>query len=144
VVVSPSLDVLAANSTWWALHSHLEEITNLARMVFLDPSAARFFVHLRHEETDVLAALNEAGRNPHLRGGLRALVRELSEGNPDFERLYSGPSVQPLRRDRHVIRHPRVGVLEFTRNTQRHGPHLLRIFVPTPATAQTLALLDAV
>lgn len=111
-------------------------------MVFLDPLAARFFVHRRHEETDVVAALNDVGRDRQQSEEIAALVDELAARSPDFRKLRAGPRVRPLRRDRYVVQHPQLGVLHFVRRSRQVGPYLVRVCVPTPEADRSLALLD--
>jgi hypothetical protein len=142
VVVSPGLDVVHANRRWAALHAPLRENRNIARMVFLDPLAARFFVHRRHEQADVVAALNEAGHDRQQREEIAALADELATGNQDFRRLRDGPPLRPLRLDRYVVRHPQLGLLHFVRRSHNAGPYLVRVCVPSSETAHSLTLLD--
>ncbi|APH43749.1 hypothetical protein BMW26_01355 [Microbacterium sp. 1.5R] len=142
VVLTSRLDVVHANRRWSALHEPLIEDRNIARMVFLDPLASRFFVHRRHEQSDVVAALNDAASDAARRAEMQSLVEDLDAGNPDFRRLYAGPGLRPLRRDRYIVRHPQIGPLRFVRRTRQVGPYLLRVCTPTSETDRSLALLD--
>jgi hypothetical protein len=142
VVLTSGLDVVYANRRWSALHEPLIENRNLARMVFLDPLASRFFVHRRHEQSDVVAALNDAGGDWGRRAETQSLIEDLAAGSPDFRRLCAGPRLRPLRRDRYIVRHPQVGLLRFVRRTRQVGPYLLRVCTPAAETDRSLALLD--
>lgn len=142
VVLTSRLDVVHANRRWSALHEPLTENHNIARMVFLDPLAPRFFAHRRHEQSDVVAALNDAGSDREQRADIQSLIEDLDSGSPDFRRLYAGPRLRPLRRDRYIVRHPQIGLLRFARRTRQVGPYLLRVCAPTAETDRSLALLD--
>lgn len=142
VLLTSTLDVVHANRRWTALHESLTENRNVARMVFLDPVASRFFVHRRHEQSDVVAALNDAGGDPKRREEIQSLIEDLAAGSPDFRRLCAGPRVRPLRRDRYIVRHPQIGLLHFVRRTRNAGPYLLRVCTPSAETDSSLALLD--
>lgn len=142
VILTSGLDVVHANQRWSALHEPLTENRNIARMVFLDPLAPRFFVHRRHEQSDVVAALNDAGSDRERRAQIQSLIEDLAAGSPEFHRLRAGLRLRPLRRDRYTVRHPQVGLLRFVRRTRRVGPYLIRVCTPTAESDRSLALLD--
>ncbi|RKN44987.1 helix-turn-helix transcriptional regulator [Streptomyces hoynatensis] len=87
---------------------------NLARYIFLDPTARDFFVDW-DAATAVTAALlrAEAGREPHDRA-LRELIGELSTLSPEFRSQWAAHDVRIRHAGVKRLRHPDVGELELT------------------------------
>ncbi|MEV4143570.1 helix-turn-helix transcriptional regulator [Amycolatopsis sp. NPDC049691] len=87
---------------------------NLARYIFLDPSAPGFFADWDAACSATAALLRaEAGREPHDRA-LRDLVGELSTLSPEFRRLWAEHDVLIRHDGIKRLQHPDVGHLELT------------------------------
>ncbi|MFB9926087.1 helix-turn-helix transcriptional regulator [Amycolatopsis halotolerans] len=115
-------DVVASNPLARALYAPMFGSTtvdergrpNLARYIFLDPSAHYFFVDW-DAACDATAALlrAEAGREPHDRA-LRELIGELCTLSPEFRRLWAVHDVLIRHDGIKRLRHPEAGRLELT------------------------------
>jgi len=111
-------DILAANRLGYALYSelylHPARPVNVARFVFLDPRAHRFFLDWPTAANDMVAALRtEAGKNPYDRG-LSDLVGELSTRSEEFARRWAAQNVRFHRSGLKDIHHPIVGDLHLS------------------------------
>ena len=112
-------DVLAANALGRALYAPIfemgEAVPNVARYVFLVPTAADFFTDFGRVESEAVAILRaEAGRDPYDRQ-LTALVGELSTRSERFRQLWARHDVDPVpQRVQHQLHHPVVGDLTLT------------------------------
>ncbi|NBH04979.1 helix-turn-helix transcriptional regulator [Amycolatopsis sp. SID8362] len=110
-------DVVAANPLARALYAPMFATggrPNIARYIFLDPSARDFFVDW-DAAGDATAALlrAEAGREPGDRA-LRELIGELSTLSPDFRGRWAEHDVLIRHDGVKRLRHPDVGDLELT------------------------------
>ncbi|MFG2314568.1 helix-turn-helix transcriptional regulator [Streptomyces tendae] len=86
---------------------------NIARYIFLDPSAHDFFVDWDAAGAATAALLRaEAGREPRDRA-LRALVGELSTLSPEFRSHWSAHDVLMRHDGVKRLRHPEAGHLEL-------------------------------
>ncbi|GGQ31305.1 MmyB family transcriptional regulator [Streptosporangium pseudovulgare] len=93
-----------------AQHGH----ANLARYIFLDPGAHRFFPDWDAAAVATAALLRaEAGREPHDRA-LRELVGELSILSTEFRRQWAAHNVRIHHDGTKRLWHPQVGDLELT------------------------------
>ena len=111
-------DILAANRLGYALYSELyaspARPVNVARFVFLDPRARRFFLSWATAANDMVAALRaEAGSNPHDRE-LSDLVGELTTRSEEFATRWAAQNVRFHRSGLKDIHHPVVGELHLT------------------------------
>nr|WP_297422312.1 helix-turn-helix transcriptional regulator [uncultured Actinotalea sp.] len=113
-VLDPATDVLAANALASALFSPFAARDNLARMIFLDPAARRFFARWDRAAEAVVAELRHAtGLDPHDRH-LHDVVGRLVEESEEFAVLWSAQAVQGKTRDAKELLHPDVGRLRLT------------------------------
>lgn len=109
-------DLLGANLLGRALYSmHFEaDQPNLARFIFLDSRARKFFADWELACSLTAAMLRyEAGRDP-LDEDLTALIGELSTRSPQFRTHWADRDVHEHRTGTKVYRHPEVGDLELT------------------------------
>ena len=142
-------DVLAVTELGRALYAPLFDMPgrpNLARFLFLDPSAAGFFVEWDRVSRELAASLRTmAGENPHDRG-LTQLVGELSTRSEVFAGLWATHDVRQHRTGTKLLRHPIVGELALRYESMEltADPGLrLNAYVAEPGTeaAERLALL---
>ncbi len=111
-------DVLAANALGRALYAPIfdmgEAVPNVARYVFLGPTATDFFRDFGRVEAGVVAILRaEAGRDPYDRQ-LTALVGELSTRSDRFCQLWARHDVSLHRTGLKQLHRPVVGDLTLT------------------------------
>lgn len=111
LVLSSTLDVLAGNTLALALFGGFAEQDNLARMLFLDPFARRFYVAWELAAESTVASLRAAARPDVEDRRLGALVRELAEGSEAFAALWLRQDVRAKRREVKRFDHPEVGPL---------------------------------
>jgi transcriptional regulator with XRE-family HTH domain len=109
------LDVLAANQLGRAVFAPLFEtaadVPNLARFIFLDAAAQRFYVEWEQVAVDTVAILRtEAGRDPYDRA-LSDLVGELSTRSDVFRTWWAAHNVRLHRTGVKHLHHPVVGDL---------------------------------
>lgn len=92
IVHGPLLEVLGLNATARALFADFEAMPlkerNLARWMFLDPSARRVYLEWDRHAAQMVAILRAAAQGPHA-GRLTRLVGELSVASPDFARHWA-------------------------------------------------------
>ena len=140
------LDVLAANHLAAALHPGFAAGANLARAVFLDPSAPSFFTDWEDCARGTVGSLRRnAGSNlddPQLTD----LVGELSLKSPDFRALWARHDVLEKTGGFSRLCHPLVGDLELGYDSLTvngtAGQVLMTFFAePGSRTAHSLALL---
>jgi transcriptional regulator with XRE-family HTH domain len=110
-------DIVAMNQLARALYSPVladpRRPANTTRFVYLDPSAADFFVDYDRIANDAAAMLRlEAGKNPHDKA-LIELVGELSTRSELFRGRWASHDVQFHRSGRKRLRHPVVGQLDL-------------------------------
>jgi hypothetical protein len=116
-------------------HGH----ANIARYIFLDPTAQHFYVDWE-DATVIAAALlrAEAGREPHDRA-LRELIGELSTLSPVFRTQWASHDVRIHHNGTKQLRHPEVGELELTYQSlnlplSNRAVHELTIYTAEPHT----------
>lgn len=145
-------DILAANDLGRALygpvyeHCGPGETPNSARFVFLDPTAADFFVDLDSVRSDAVAFLRaEAGGDPYSRE-LHDLIGELSTRSEQFRHLWAAHDVRYHRSGVKRLHHPLVGdlTLDFEAFELPSDPgQRLNVYTAAPdsPSAQALSLL---
>jgi transcriptional regulator with XRE-family HTH domain len=111
-------DILSANALGRALYAPIfemgETVPNVARYVFLSPTASDFFTDFDRVESEAVAILRaEAGRDPYDRQ-LTALVGELSTRSERFRQLWGRHDVSLHRTGSKRLHHPVVGDLTLT------------------------------
>jgi len=116
------LDILAASPLGYALYAPVFDSAacgaprrpaSLARFIFLDDQAARFYRDwdgIAHAAVGSLRA--EAGRAPHDRA-LASLVGELSVRSQPFRELWAAHDVEYYRSGTQPFPHPLVGALDL-------------------------------
>lgn len=145
-------DILAANDLGRALygpvyeHCGPGETPNSARFVFLDPTAADFFVDLDFVRSDAVAFLRaEAGGDPYSRE-LHDLIGELFTRSEQFRHLWAAHDVRYHRSGVKRLHHPLVGdlTLDFEAFELPSDPgQRLNVYTAAPdsPSAQALSLL---
>lgn len=142
-------DLLAANALGRALYAPVFAMPgrpNVARFIFLDPSAADFFTEWRKVAGESAALLRTlAGENPY-DAGLTQLVGELSTRSDLFRTLWATHDVRQHRTGTKKFHHPVVGDLTLAYESMEltADPGLrLNAYVAEPGTpsAEALALL---
>ncbi|MFD9903157.1 helix-turn-helix transcriptional regulator [Streptomyces sp. NPDC059063] len=115
VVLGRCMDVLAWNALGAALFVDFARIVperrNLARMVFLDPRIRSLYMDWDAVASSFVAQLRMDALRYADSPRLDALVRELSEEDPDFRRWWNLHDVQAVTCGRKRIDHPVVGEL---------------------------------
>jgi transcriptional regulator with XRE-family HTH domain len=109
------LDILAANALGGALYAPVladpSGTPNMARFIFLDPSADQFFQSWDAIANDAVAILRaEAGRDPYDRR-LSDLIGELSTRSDEFRVRWAAHNVKFHRTGAKMLHHPVVGDL---------------------------------
>jgi transcriptional regulator with XRE-family HTH domain len=148
LVLGRAYDVLAANTLGRALFGHSPHAGNLARVVFLDPDARTFYSEWEAAATATVAGLRLAlGAAPD-DARLRAIIDELVEASPAFDRRWRRGDARAKRPELKGFVHPAVGALTLRAHTfdVRAAPgQELIVYQAEPGTpsAQALALLGA-
>lgn len=111
-------DLLSANALGRALYAPVfdmaEAVPNVARYVFLSPTAQDFFTDFDRVESEAVAILRaEAGRDPHDKQ-LTLLVGELSTRSERFRQLWARHDVSLHRTGSKRLHHPIVGDLTLS------------------------------
>lgn len=143
-------DIIAANQAGQALFAWIfeDDEPNMARFIFLDSRAPRFYGDWPLACSLTAAMLRyEAGRNP-LDEGLTALIGELSTRSPQFRTHWADRDVHEHRSGTKTYHHHEVGELELTYDVLAApgAPGIsITTFSPTPgsATADKIALLGS-
>jgi hypothetical protein len=113
VVVDVGLNVLAINSFGRSMYCGFGRVDNLARMVFLDPAAKRFYADWQQVAAQTAA---------NLRSGLimfpgdvriSTVVNEISDHSSAFVDLWAAHEVRPRTSEDKVFNHPRLGQLRL-------------------------------
>jgi transcriptional regulator with XRE-family HTH domain len=112
------LDILAANALGGALYAPVladpSGTPNMARFIFLDPSADQFFQSWDAIANDAVAILRaEAGRDPYDRR-LSDLIGELSTRSEEFRVRWAAHNVKFHRTGAKMLHHPVVGDLALS------------------------------
>lgn len=111
------LDILSANQLGYAVFAPVfdrVQPANLARFIFLDPAASKFFIEWDRLASDTVALLRaEAGREPYDRA-LSELIGELSTRSDTFRTRWLAHNVRLHRTGVKYLHHPVVGDLKLT------------------------------
>ncbi|MFF7983816.1 helix-turn-helix transcriptional regulator [Streptomyces sp. NPDC007901] len=92
-----------------------------------------------HSDLTVVSDLRRAtGRFPR-DARLAELVRELTEGNERFARMWAGGTVAAHREDRKTVEHPRVGPVEIDCDVLTDGDSELKIVILSAAPGSAAA-----
>jgi transcriptional regulator with XRE-family HTH domain len=114
LVIDRALEILARNGLGRALFADFAEPGNLARMVFLDPVARRFYRDWDRAAASTAAHLRlAAGVAPH-DPLLRALIDELEASSEPFRALWARQEVRGKTREAKRLRHAAVGELTLS------------------------------
>jgi len=139
-------DLLAANLLGRALYAPIFEMAgrpNVARFVFLDPTAQEFFREWGKVAGEAAALLRTmAGENPYDQG-LSNLVGELSTRSDLFRTLWAEHNVRQHRTGTKRFHHPVVGDMDLSYESMEltADPGLrLNAYVAEPGTASADAL----
>ena len=117
LVLTPVLDVLGANALARALFAGLEITDNLARAVFLDPDAERFYPQWDRVAASTVAALRTAEVSDPASPRLEELVEELGGASDTFTALWAQHVARGKRHEVKRFDHPDVGVIELSYQT---------------------------
>ncbi|MEU6312517.1 helix-turn-helix transcriptional regulator [Streptomyces sp. NPDC047014] len=142
-VIDETLDVLAANSLAYALHSPFEQPGNLARMIFLDPAGRRFYVDWDSSARTAAAHLRRAAGLAPDDARLRALVGDLRARSAEFVRLWNTHDVREKTQGTKRLLHPEAGPLTLAYQSfdVRAAPgQQLVVYLPAPGSADERAL----
>lgn len=115
VLQTATLDIVAANALGRALYRHVFETQahpNLARYVYLDDDAMRFFDDWDAIADDVAAMLRLASARAPGRA-VDALVEELVRGSDSFQQRWNDHNVVDHRRGLKVVHDAHVGELRL-------------------------------
>jgi transcriptional regulator with XRE-family HTH domain len=147
VVCGPFADILLVNSAARFLFDDFNSMPmherNAVRWMFLSPKARKLY---REEwETSVAELVGmlrfDVGRRPDSPRGA-AVVRELSEGSPQFSRLWADHQVSRWLHDRKVLHLPSDGPMEFFNEAitlQRQPGQVIYVMMPGDPAAFTAA-----
>jgi hypothetical protein len=145
------LDIIAANTLGWALHSaasaNPRRPVNLARHCFLDRASAERFYPNWDQAADTIVAIvrAEAGRDPYDKG-LQDLIGELSTLSDDFRTKWGAHDVRRHASGEKHFNHPVVGRLDLAFEsadlvTDPGWKLLIYAAEPASPSADALALL---
>ncbi|ODR06809.1 transcriptional regulator [Mycobacterium sherrisii] len=120
IVINGQLDVVAANALGRALYAPVctgaKATPNLARFIFLDAAARRFFPDWDREADDVVALLRaEAARSPDS-PELGRLIGELTARSEQFRGSWAAHNVKAHHHGVKRFHHAEVGELTLTYN----------------------------
>lgn len=120
IVITGRLDVVAANALGRGLYAPVfagaKGTPNLARFIFFDPAARRFFPDWDHEADDVVALLRaEAARSPDS-PEIGRLIGELAARSEQFRDSWAAHNVKAHHHGVKRFHHVEVGELTLTYN----------------------------
>ncbi|MEW2635047.1 helix-turn-helix transcriptional regulator [Streptomyces sp. NPDC048389] len=150
-LLGPAMDVLAANDLARALVGGLGGAesgrSNLARHVFLDPSARDLYPQWDDVARQTVGFLRlSAGRRPG-DARLGRVVTELSRRSPEFRALWAAQEVREKSYGTKSFRHPLVGGFELAYETLSlpgdEGRSLVVFTAPDPRADDALRLLGS-
>lgn len=148
VIIDRQLDVLAHNALAGALYSDFDRIDNVARMTFLDPVGAGFYVHWDRAAESCVANLRLALGHLDSADAVRRLVVQLSAASVVFRHLWAKHDVRGKTHDSKAFRQRDVGdlVLDYHAFDIKGSPgHQLIVYQATPGSpsAEKLRLLGS-
>jgi transcriptional regulator with XRE-family HTH domain len=132
-VVDRPLDVLAINPLSAALHNGMEHVDNVLRLVFLDPSARKFYRDWEQIARYWAAHLRAVAGADLNHPDLIELVGDLSSKSMDFRQIWARHEVFEMPRGPKRFHHREVGELDFN----------CEVFSITSAPGQRLFILHA-
>jgi transcriptional regulator with XRE-family HTH domain len=144
LIMSRRFDILAANDTGRALFSVVGAETNLARFIFLDPSARRFYRDWEGLAWTCVASLRATSSLHPKDGALRVLADQLCAESEEFASLWERYDIRTKTHQTGWLLHPEAGALEVTYQsfTINGTPgHQLGTFQVDPAGEQALQRL---
>lgn len=112
-VVSPALDILAANPAGQQLYSGFAHLDNLLRMVFLDPAAQHFYQDWEHAAQGVVGNLRALSAPFPNDPRVAQVVGELSIHSPAFAALWAKYEVRPRTSEGKHLWHPQIGEMHL-------------------------------
>lgn len=120
IVINGHLDVVAANALGRALYAPVfagaKATPNLARFIFLDAAAGRFFPEWAREADDVVALLRaEAARSPDS-PEIGRLIGELAARSEQFRDSWAAHNVKAHHHGVKRLHHAEIGELSLTYN----------------------------
>jgi len=113
VVIDRRLDVLAHNALAAALYADFARLDNLARMTFLDPVGARFYVRWDRAAESCVANLRLALGHVDAADGVRALVAELASASAACRHLWARHDARGKTHESKELHHGEVGELSL-------------------------------
>jgi transcriptional regulator with XRE-family HTH domain len=147
VIMSNSLAVLRWNALARAVIADFDAMPererNMARQIFLSPSARDVHGDWEKAAEDTVGILRLATRRPPVETDLLALVDELSGLSPDFMRLWRQHGVHEKTHGPKVFIHRQVGRLELQYETFKvagSDRHMLVVFTAPASSAAATAL----
>ena len=146
-IVGPWLDLLAWNPTASALFCGFErrapEERNMARLIFLDPQISELFCTAGWDGSGLVGALRVRYEREQPDRRVQALISELRERSPLFDRLWRNHGVVKRMNGRKVFNHPEVGMIELDwerLTVPGAGGQVLMVYSAEPETPAATAL----
>ncbi|MCB5907401.1 helix-turn-helix domain-containing protein [Streptomyces pinistramenti] len=112
-VLSPALDVLAANPVAEQLYSGFAQFDNLLRMTFLDPFARRFFRDWDQAARGAVSTLRALSAPFPGDRRVAEIIGDVSLHSPAFVSLWSRYEVRPRTSEDKRLWHPDVGEMRL-------------------------------
>lgn len=113
VVVDVAQNVLAINSLGRAMYSGFGRVDNLARMVFLDPAAERFYADWPQVASHIVANLRSGLIDFPADPRISAVVDQISAHSSVFADLWATQEVRPRTSGDKLFNHPQLGPLHL-------------------------------
>ncbi|GAA2506010.1 helix-turn-helix transcriptional regulator [Nocardia seriolae] len=148
LVLSPAMDVLAANAMAEAFFSPYPRLDNLARMTFLEPVSREFCLDWTWTCQAMVAGFRQAGAlypdHPRLRG----VIDELLTASVEFAELWHSYTLCVATAEPRGFVHPEIGPLRLTYQSfdvRGAAGQRLMLYQPEPgSSAEALARLAEV
>ncbi|GAA1912723.1 helix-turn-helix domain-containing protein [Streptantibioticus ferralitis] len=112
-VVSPALDILAANPVARQLYCGFARTDNLLRMIFLDPAAREFYRDWDHAAQGVVGNLRALSSPFPDDPRVTEVIGQVSRHSPAFATLWARYEVRPRTSEDKHLWHPQVGDLHL-------------------------------
>ncbi|MDX1893075.1 helix-turn-helix transcriptional regulator [Mycolicibacterium sp. 050158] len=112
-VLDLGLNILAINAAGRAMYSGFADITNLARMVFLDPAARDFYPNWHHVATQTVGNLRWGLTRFPSDDRVAEVVEEISPQSSVFTELWATHYVRPRPSEDKLFHHPQLGELHL-------------------------------
>lgn len=112
MVVGPASDILAINPLAEALYNSFYRLENLAKMVFLEPAARRFYVDWDRVARISVANLRAASTDfPHA-AEVTSRIGEITTQSREFSTLWANHEVRPRVESEHTFHHDALGDIQ--------------------------------